>query len=156
MISKSYSSAIQRKTSLSFSFISLFSTFFRYFGIHTKWYLSSYIACPVLLNSLMPYYIIKGIPLSSSLTFAGRRLPRHPQGVGHPAAIFVKRIIDAYHKISLDKLTFKVHKAPLRKQVELRISPDEKTGLADARIWHKDILTDVYQVRNSDFDSVRL
>ncbi len=35
----------------------------------------------------------------------------------------VKRLIDAYHKISLDKLTFKVHKAPLRKQVELRIAP---------------------------------
>ena len=67
----------------------------------------------------------------------------------------VKRIIDAYHKISLDKLTFKVHKAPLREQVELRISPNENTGLADVRIWYKDILTDVYQVKNSDLNSVR-
>jgi len=67
----------------------------------------------------------------------------------------VKRIIDAYHKISLDKLTFKVHKAPLRKQVELRISPNENTGLADIRIWYKDILTDVYQVKDSDLNSVR-
>lgn len=67
----------------------------------------------------------------------------------------VKRIIDAYHKISLDKLTFKVHKAPLREQVELRIAPDEKTGMAEVRIWYKDILTDVYQVKNSDLNSVR-
>ena len=66
----------------------------------------------------------------------------------------VKRIVDAYHKISLDKLTFKVHKAPLRKEVQLRITPDEETGLAEVRIWYKDILTDVYQVKNSDLNSV--
>jgi len=67
----------------------------------------------------------------------------------------VKRIVDPYHKISLDKLTFKVHKAPLRKEVQLRITPDENTGLAEIRIWYKDILTDVYQVKNSDLNSVR-
>jgi len=66
----------------------------------------------------------------------------------------VKRIVDAYHKISLDKLTFKVHKAPLRKEVQLRITLDENTGLAEIRIWYKDILTDVYQVKNSDLNSV--
>lgn len=66
----------------------------------------------------------------------------------------VKRTVDAYHKISLDKLTFKVHKAPLRKEVELRITLDENTGLAEIRIWYKDILTDVYQVKNSDLNSV--
>ena len=67
----------------------------------------------------------------------------------------VKRIVDAYHKISLDKLTFKVHKAPLRKEVQLRITLDENTGLAEIRIWYKDTLTDVYQVKNSDLNSVR-
>jgi hypothetical protein len=66
----------------------------------------------------------------------------------------VKRIVDPYHKISLDKLTFKVHKAPLRKEVQLRITPDENTGLTEIRIWYKDILTDVYQVKNSDLNSV--
>jgi len=66
----------------------------------------------------------------------------------------VKRIVDAYHKISLDKLTFKVHKAPLREEVQLRITLDENTGLAEIRIWYKDILTDVYQVKNSDLNSV--
>ena len=66
----------------------------------------------------------------------------------------VKRIVDAYHKISLDKLTFRVHKAPLREEVQLRITLDENTGLAEIRIWYKDILTDVYQVKNSDLNSV--
>jgi len=66
----------------------------------------------------------------------------------------VKRTVNPYHKISLDKLTFRVHKAPLRKEVQLRITPDESTGLAEIRIWYKDILTDVYQVKNSDLNSV--
>tara|TARA_B100001971_G_C17970091_1_gene421951 strand:+ start:394 stop:681 length:288 start_codon:yes stop_codon:yes gene_type:complete len=66
----------------------------------------------------------------------------------------VKRIVDAYHKISLDKLTFRVHKTPLLKEVQLRIALDENTGLAEIRIWYKDILADVYQVKNSDLNSV--
>ena len=67
----------------------------------------------------------------------------------------VKRKIDPYHKISLDNLKFKVHKAPLREEVELRIVPDEKIGMAEVRIWYKDILTDVYQVKNSDLNLVK-
>ena len=66
----------------------------------------------------------------------------------------VKRKVDAYHKISISNLKLKVHKAPLREEVELRIAPDEKTGLAEVRIWYKDILCDVCQVKNSDLNIV--
>ena len=66
----------------------------------------------------------------------------------------VKRVVDAYHKISIHNLKLKVHKAPLRKEVELRISPNEETGIAEVRIWYKDILTDIYQVKNSDLNLV--
>jgi len=41
-----------------------------------------------------------------------------------------RRTVDAYHKISIRNLKLKVHKAPLRKEVELRISPNEETGIA--------------------------
>ncbi len=54
----------------------------------------------------------------------------------------VKRRVDAYHKISINNLKFRVHKASLREEVELRIAPDEKTGVAEVRIWYKDILTE--------------
>ena len=66
-----------------------------------------------------------------------------------------KRKVDAYHKISIDNLKLKVYKAPLREEVELRITPDEKTVMAELRIWYRDILTDVYQVKNTDLDLVR-
>ena len=36
-----------------------------------------------------------------------------------------KRVVDAYHKISIHNLKLKVHKTPLRKEVELYIAPDE-------------------------------
>ena len=63
--------------------------------------------------------------------------------------------MDAYYKISLHNLKFWVHKAPLRGEVELRIVPDEETGIAEIRIWYKGELTDVYQVKNSDLKEFR-
>jgi len=50
----------------------------------------------------------------------------------------IKRVVDAYHKISISTLKLKVHKVPLRKEVELHIIPDMKTGIAEVRTWHKD------------------
>ena len=67
----------------------------------------------------------------------------------------VKRTVDAYHKISISNIKLRVHKAPLRKEVELRIVPDDKTGIAEVRIWYKDILTDVYHIKNSDLSIVK-
>jgi hypothetical protein len=64
------------------------------------------------------------------------------------------RVVDAYHKISFNNLKFQVHKAPLRKEVQLRIVPDLTSGVAEVRIWYKDILTNVYQVKNSDLNLV--
>ena len=37
---------------------------------------------------------------------------------------------------------------------EYRKDPDEKEGVAEIRIWYKDILTDVYHVKNSDLNLV--
>ena len=64
------------------------------------------------------------------------------------------RVVDAYHKISFNNLKFRVHKAPLRKEVRLRIAPDLTSGVAEVRIWYKDTFTDVYQVKNSDLNLV--
>ena len=46
----------------------------------------------------------------------------------------MKGRVDAYHKIIINNLKLKVHKAPLREEIGLRIAPDEKTGLAEVRI----------------------
>ena len=67
----------------------------------------------------------------------------------------VTRKVDAYHKISISNLKLQVHKAPLRGEVELRIVPDEKEGIVEIRIWYKDILCNVYKVKNSDLKIVQ-
>ncbi len=67
----------------------------------------------------------------------------------------VKRVLDAYHKISVNNLKLRVHKAFLRGEVELRIAPDEETEIAEIRIWYKDTLTDVYQVKNFNLQLVK-
>jgi len=64
------------------------------------------------------------------------------------------RKVDPYHRVSFNNLKFKVHTPPLRKEVELRIAPNLSTGIAEVRIWYKDTLTDVYQVKNSDLNLV--
>ncbi len=66
-----------------------------------------------------------------------------------------KRVVGLYHKISLHNLKFRVHRAPLRGEVELRIVPDEETDTAEIRVWYKDILTDAYQISNSDLNLVK-
>jgi len=65
----------------------------------------------------------------------------------------VKRTVDAYYKISISNIKLKVHKAQLKKQVELRIVPHEKIEMSELRIWYKNILTDVYHIKNSDLNN---
>jgi len=48
-----------------------------------------------------------------------------------------------------------MHKTALRKEVELRIAPDEKTEIAEIRIWYKDTLIDLYQVKNFNLQLVK-
>lgn len=63
--------------------------------------------------------------------------------------------MDPCHKVSFNNLKFRAYKAPLRKELELRIAPNLKTGIAEVRIWYKDTLTDVYQLKNSDLNLVK-
>jgi len=74
------------------------------------------------------------------------KIPSAYKSIKDVFCLRAKRKVDPYHKISIHNLKFRVHKAPLRGEVELHIAPDETTGLADIRIWYKDTLTDVYQV----------
>jgi hypothetical protein len=62
----------------------------------------------------------------------------------------MRRVVDAYHNISLNNLKFRIHKAPLREEVNIHIIPHPQEDMADLRIWYRDILTDQYTVKASD------
>lgn len=57
------------------------------------------------------------------------------------------RVVDAYRSISINNLQIKFNKAPIREKVNLRIYPDEKSGLSEVRFWFKDQLLDVQFIK---------
>lgn len=49
-----------------------------------------------------------------------------------------ERMVDSYRKISFDNLDLRVPNGTPRQTVELKLVPDEKTGLVKIRFWQKD------------------
>jgi hypothetical protein len=47
----------------------------------------------------------------------------------------------------VNNLQIKFNNAPIRETVNLRIYPDEKSGLSEVRFWFKDQLLDVQQIK---------
>jgi len=66
----------------------------------------------------------------------------------------IDRTVDPYRQVALDKMKLKVNKAPIGKKINLRIHPNEKSGLADVRFWYKDQLLDSQKVQNRLLKSV--
>lgn len=57
------------------------------------------------------------------------------------------RVVDAYRSVSVNNLQIKFHNAPIRETVNLRIHPDQKSGLSEVRFWFKDQLLDVQFIK---------
>lgn len=65
----------------------------------------------------------------------------------------MQRTIDAYRKISLNTLQFKVNNATPRETVNLRIYP-MSNGMSEIRFWCNNKLIDVQRAKNSDLNMV--
>jgi len=52
-------------------------------------------------------------------------------------------------------MQFKLPGAPILGKVELRISPDEKSGISEIRFWYRYELLDVKKVKNEDLNTRR-
>ena len=63
-----------------------------------------------------------------------------------------ERVVNAYRRISFNKLTINIPGVPIRERVGLRIVPDLKLGMAEIRFWYKDKLVGTYEVRNEDLN----
>jgi hypothetical protein len=57
------------------------------------------------------------------------------------------RVVDNYRSISVNNLQLKFNNAPIRETVNLRIHPDQKSGLSEVRFWFKDQLLDVQFIK---------
>ena len=65
-----------------------------------------------------------------------------------------ERMVNAYRKISINKLEFKVPTAPIHERIQLRIIPEKESGLSEVRFWHKDKFLGTQIVKNSDLNMV--
>ena len=66
----------------------------------------------------------------------------------------VDRMVNSYRKVSINNLELKVPGAPLHERIQLRITPDEESGLSEVRFWHEDEFLGSQKVRNSDLNLV--
>ena len=62
------------------------------------------------------------------------------------------RVVNAYRKISINRLKLSVSGVPLRERVYLRIVPDKKSGLAEIRFWYDKKLVGIAKVKNEDLN----
>ena len=65
----------------------------------------------------------------------------------------MKRTVDSYRRVSINNLQLKVNHATPRKEVNLRIYPQNK-DISEIRFWCEDKLIDVQRIKNSDFKGV--
>ena len=66
----------------------------------------------------------------------------------------MERTVNAYRKISINKLELPVSGVPIREQAQLRIIPDKESGLAEIRFWYDNKLAGVQKVKNEDLNLV--
>ena len=65
----------------------------------------------------------------------------------------MKRTVDSYRRVSINNLQLKVNHATPRKEVNLRIYPQNK-DISEIRFWCEDKLIDVQRIKNSDLKGV--
>jgi hypothetical protein len=66
-----------------------------------------------------------------------------------------ERIVNPYRKISFNNLEFRMEGVPIRGTVQLRIIPDQESGLAEIRFWYENRLVNTQKVKNQDLNLVR-
>ncbi len=67
--------------------------------------------------------------------------------------IRINRIADAYRKISLNNVPFRVNNVNPRDNVNLRIYP-LNNGLSEIRFWSHGELVDIQKIKNTDLKGV--
>jgi hypothetical protein len=65
-----------------------------------------------------------------------------------------ERTVGSYRRISFNNTEISIIGAPISDKVELRMVPNEKTGITEVRLWHKNILIGTTKLKNSVLDTV--
>ena len=100
----------------------------------------------------VPYYRFKRLVGEGKSLFREFTIPKPYLSTKDIFALRDKRTVNAYRRISFNKLVINITGVPIRDRVSLRIVPDLRSGMAEIRFWFKDELVGTYQVRNEDLN----
>jgi hypothetical protein len=65
-----------------------------------------------------------------------------------------QRTVNAYRKVSINKVILKINHIPIDVKVNLRIYPSEKTGLSEIRFWYNNKFFGSQRAKNKDLGIV--
>ncbi len=100
----------------------------------------------------VPYYRLKRLVGEGKSLFREFTIPKPYLSTKDIFALRDERVVNAYRKISFNKLVINITGVPIRDKVRLRIVPDLRSGMAEIRFWSKDELVSTYQVKNEDLN----
>ena len=100
----------------------------------------------------VPYYRLKRLSDEGKSLFREFVLPAPYLSSKDIFALRDQRTVNPYRKISFNKLIFPISGAPIREKVNLRIVPDMRSGMAEIRMWYKDNLIGIQNVKNEDIN----
>ena len=100
----------------------------------------------------VPYYRLRRLTDEGKSLFREFVLPEPYKSTKDVFALRDERTVNPYRKISFNKLIFPISGAPIREKVNLRIVPNIESGMAEIRIWYKDNLIGIQNVKNIDIN----
>lgn len=66
----------------------------------------------------------------------------------------INRTVNSYRKISINNIVLKVNHASIGSRINLRIYPNERTGLSEIRFWYDNTFLGAQNVKNKDLNIV--
>jgi hypothetical protein len=100
----------------------------------------------------IPYFRFQKALKEKQSLFREFKIPPPFQSVKDIFCLRMDRTVDAYRRVSIHHVPFKVHADP-RKQVNLRIYP-LNDQLSEIRFWCEGKLINVYKIKSSDLEGV--
>jgi len=97
----------------------------------------------------VPYFRFKNALKENKSLFREFKIKPPFQSVKDIFCLRIDRIADAYRRISINNLQFKVNHLNPREIVNLRIYP-LKSGISEIRFWCNEKLIDVQKIKNTD------
>jgi len=97
----------------------------------------------------VPYFRFKNALKENKSLFREFKIKPPFQSVKDIFCLRIDRIADAYRRISINNLQFKVNHLNPRETVNLRIYP-LKSGISEIRFWCNEKLIDVQKIKNTD------